>query len=209
MMTDPSDPNIRRILLHHESQFQRVGKTIAQHAKLLNDHSRFIANQTADAMLRAEKEILSHFIERSKFYFQAILAIGYAAFFGFWAFMKDKTDDFVFAIAGLSMATSLAIFIFYTVWDHLAISRLIAERTKEILAIGNDPSRYLDVKNRHDERIKDWTSRQFRRWNAVIILTLLPAVIAIFALFYAFIAFLISSTNWAAKIVWVQGLFSR
>ena len=111
-----------------EAKLAELGKIVNQHANMINQHQKFVARETARQILQAEKDIVSHAIEKGQGYTRAILFAGYAGFFTFWIFMKDKMDEITFVGAGLFMSISLSIFIFYTVWQNISLHKVLLGR---------------------------------------------------------------------------------
>jgi hypothetical protein len=183
-----------------DKNVQHLGRALDQHAGMLNQHQAFIAKETAKQIIQAEKDLISHSIDRGKLYTQGILAGGYAGFFAFWGFMSGKMNDVTFVGSGLLMAISLAIFVSYNVWTNIASNRMILKRLGAMLEAGGDPEKYLQIKSEYDEKIKDWHRSTFGVWNAILILTVLPAALSVAILLYRFVIFLLQGINWNAFV---------
>jgi hypothetical protein len=185
-----------------DKNVQHLGRALDQHAGMLNQHQAFIAKETAKQIMQAEKDLISHSIDRGKLYTQGILAGGYAGFFAFWGFMSGKMNDVAFVGSGLLMAISLAIFVSYNVWANIASNRMILKRLGAMLEAGADPEKYLQIKSEYDEKIKDWHRWTFGVWNAILVLTVLLAALSVAILFYSFVVFLLQGINWNAFVFW-------
>lgn len=192
-----------------DGQIQKIGKIIDRHSSMINDHQKFINKETARQILQAEKDIISHSIDKGKIYTQGLLAGGYAGFFAFWAFMKNKMNDFLFAGSGFFMVISLSVFIFYTVWQNIASNRIIMERVGAMLEATNDPERYLQIKEKYEEKIKDWHRRTFRAWNVILFITIIPAGLALCLLLWGYIIFLVEPFDWNGIIETIKDFFIR
>jgi hypothetical protein len=102
------------------------------------------------------------------------------------------------------MAISLAIFIYYMIWQNIASNRMLLERLRALKEAGNEPLRYLQLKQEYDASVKDWHRRTFRSWNWALILTVAPAAIATLLLFYGFLAFIFSEIHWTEYLRWTR-----
>ena len=167
----------------HEAR-EAIGKLQGGFNQLIAEAANKERERQASEHLDAQKEIVSYAFEKAQAYNRVVILGGYVGFFTAWGFVRTLLSDTLMIIAALLMTVSVAIFVFYSVYEMVTTS---LQFMRDQRAVALEPIQFLERAKKREVERKDSVIRTYLVWVVVFFLSVAAALGAAGIFFYALV----------------------